>query len=176
MTKLWSERGVSLEQGLTDDETAYIEADYGFRFPPDLKALLQRAQPTSHGFIDWRNTGSAGLRGMLAEPMEGVLDDVRDGRLWLPDWGVRPDDAAMAHEAAQRWLHDAPTLIPFWGGIYIPDDPSIEGNPLFIVHRGDIVFIAETLYALATKTRAGRWFSAIDVPMRHIRFWSDIAS
>src|SRR5271165_238162 len=129
MMDLWHERGVTLDQGLSDEETASIEADYNFHFPADLKALLQAAQPTSHGFTDWRHTHSAGLRGLLAEPIEGVLDAVRDEAFWFPEWGEKPANLATALDVARQALHAAPTLIPFWGGIYIPDDPPDEGNP-----------------------------------------------
>ena len=173
---LWRERDVALDQGLSESELAYVETEYGFHFPPDHRALLKTAQPTSHDFIDWRHTASSGLRGLLTEPIEGVLDAVQGGRFWASQWGERPNDTTTAREVTRRELGAAPTLIPFWGGIYIPDDPSEGGNPLFSVYGEDIVFIAESLYALAKRSRSGSWFSDVPGPMRYIRLWSDIAS
>ena len=171
MLDLWRERGVTLEEGLSDMEVANIETEYGFRFPPDLRAVLKEAQPTSHGFTDWRNTHSAGLRASSAEPVEGVLGAVRAGTFWFPQWGERPTDEVSALHVAQEGLQVAPTLIPFWGGIYIPDDPPEDGNPLFSVNDFDIVYIAESLYALAKRSRLGGWLSDTTGPMRDILLW-----
>lgn len=46
---------------------------------------------------------------------------------------------------AQGALTAAPMLIPVQGGVYIPDDPPEEGNPLFSVYGFDIIFAGETL-------------------------------
>jgi len=167
---------VTLEQGLSEDEITGIEADYGFRFPPDLRDVLTSAQPTSDGFTDWRNTHSAGLRGLLAEPIEGVLDAVHTRTFWFPQWGARPGELVTAREIARQGLRTAPTLIPFWGGIYIADDPMEEGNPLFYVYGEDIVFAAETLYALIRRSRSGGSLSEAPGPFRYISFWSDYAA
>ncbi len=81
--------------------------------------------------------------------------------------------AAIAQKVAREGPRDAPMLIPFWGGMYIPDDPCAEGNPLFAVYDSDIVLIAETLYALAKRGRSA-WAPGEELgPWRYVPLWTD---
>lgn len=62
------ERNIAFAPGLTDREVARTEALYGFRFPPDLRQLLQYALPISEGFVDWRNAKEEELGWRVEEP------------------------------------------------------------------------------------------------------------
>ena len=48
------DRGVEFATGLTASQIATAEAEYGFRFPADLRALLEHALPLGERFPDWR--------------------------------------------------------------------------------------------------------------------------
>jgi len=51
--------GVAVLPGLSDAELARAEAEFGFAFPHDLRAVLGLGMPSGLGFPDWR--GRAGL-------------------------------------------------------------------------------------------------------------------
>ena len=68
-------RGVQLEPGLTDEEVERIENTFAFRFPPDLRALLQTALPVGAHFRDWRHAPQKELQERLNWPLEGMCFD-----------------------------------------------------------------------------------------------------
>ncbi len=43
-------KGVTSEEGLSDDEVHQVERNYELKFPPDLRAFLQFAIPVSESF------------------------------------------------------------------------------------------------------------------------------
>ena len=50
-----AKRGLSFAEGLSDAEVHSAEENYGFQFPPDLRAFLQTALPLgSPPFPNWR--------------------------------------------------------------------------------------------------------------------------
>jgi hypothetical protein len=49
-----AKRGLHFDEGLSDAEVRRAEENYGVRFPPDLRALLQTALPLSFPFPIWR--------------------------------------------------------------------------------------------------------------------------
>lgn len=63
------QHNIQLTKGLTNAEIAAIEKKYAFRFPPDLKALLQQFLPIGPSFPDWRK----GSKKMLHEAWYGRL-------------------------------------------------------------------------------------------------------
>ncbi|MCI21124.1 hypothetical protein A2U01_0042288, partial [Trifolium medium] len=65
--------GIQVQQGLSDAEFARIEAEFGFIFPPDLRAILTAGLPIGAGFPDWRATGTRlHLRASLDLPMAAI--------------------------------------------------------------------------------------------------------
>lgn len=176
IASLWGTQGIILDTGLSDEEVANIETEYHFCFPPDLRVLLMHVLPVSQGFTDWRRTHSAGLRGILAEPIEGMLDAVKTQGFWYPSWGDRPVDMVNAAALALRELVSAPCLIPVQGGVYLPDNPHEAGNPLFSVNNFDIIFAGETLYEYVMVSPLSKWPFAVTGATRYIQLWSDVAS
>src|SRR5688572_26160989 len=87
-----SRPAVMFEPGLTDAEIERVEATFGFRFPPDLRAFLQTALPRGEEFPDWRSGDETSLRAWLDAPAEGICFDVEHNDFWLPEWGSRPDE------------------------------------------------------------------------------------
>jgi hypothetical protein len=169
------EHGVLFEDGLTDEEIAGVEATYGFRFPPDLKALLQHALPMSTGFPNWRDGPEASLRERLAWPAEGLYFDVEHNVFWMEEWGSRPQDLSKALEIAAREVAKAPTLIPVYGHRYIAVEPHLAGNPVLSVYQTDIIYYGSDLahYFENEFLSPGRALPGYDA-VRKIRFWSQI--
>ena len=61
-TEYFGSLGIRLDEGLSDQEIGDAEDIYGFRFPPDLRELLQSGLPTGRGFVDWRNGSVEDIR------------------------------------------------------------------------------------------------------------------
>lgn len=132
------ERGTSFEMGLNDAEVANVEARFGFRFPPDLRAFLQTALPRGKGFPDWRAADDEALLDWLDLPRQGILFDVEHNGFWLSEWGPVPTTLAKARRIVSRLVKEAPVLIPICSHRMMPDDPNTAGNPVFSVHQTDI--------------------------------------
>jgi hypothetical protein len=138
-------KGVTIEPGLSDAEFDRIEASYGFRFPPDLRALLAAALPVSDQFPNWRHDNDEELRWRLDGPADGIAFDVEENDFWMEEWGQRPADDRGAVEVALARVAKAPVLVPIFGHRYLPTDPPTEGNPVFSVVQTDIIYAGTDL-------------------------------
>jgi hypothetical protein len=164
-------RGIDFDRGLTDREVQATEARFGFRFPEDLRALLQIALPKGRGFPDWRSGNESFLGEWLATPREGVLFDIEHNGFWLEEWGEPPGTLDEAKGIASRLIAQAPRLVPVYVHRMIPDDPHDAGNPVFSVHQTDIIYYGFDLADyLRHEFRLGErepWPERV----RSIRFW-----
>ncbi|KAL4582288.1 hypothetical protein LXL04_006834 [Taraxacum kok-saghyz] len=132
--------GVIVQQGLSDKEFARAEAEFGFAFPPDLKAVLSAGLPVGPGFPDWRSAGSARqqLRATLDLPIAAISFHIARNAVWSKSWGVRPSEPEKAMKIARNALKRAPLLVPVFNHCYIPCNPSLAGNPIFYVDENQI--------------------------------------
>ncbi|WJX89646.1 hypothetical protein P8452_71625 [Trifolium repens] len=131
--------GIQVQQGLSDVELARIEAEFGFLFPPDLRAILASGIPIGAGFPDWRATGARlHLRALLDLPMAAISFQIARNTLWARCWGPKPTDPEKALRVARNALKKAPLLIPIFNHCYIPCNPSLAGNPIFYVDENRI--------------------------------------
>ena len=173
IASLLQEKGVTLEPGLTDDEVAQVEGKYGFRFPPDLRSLLQLALPVSEGFPDWRNGDEASLRARLDWPADGICFDIEHNTFWFDDWGHKPATIEEAQRIARQEVAKASKLIPVYGHRYIPDEPHLPGNPIFSVYQTDIIYYVRDLVDYFDNEFSPEARVPDSVP-RTIRFWDDL--
>ncbi|CAL5372946.1 unnamed protein product [Camellia sinensis] len=127
--------GIQVQTGLSDAEFARAEAEFGFPFPPDLKAVLSAGLPVGPGFPDWRSGGSARLhlRASINLPIAAISFHIARNALWSKSWGPRPSDPEKALKIARNSIKKAPLLIPIFNHCYIPCNPSLAGNPIFFV-------------------------------------------
>lgn len=130
---------VEFVAGLTDAEVAAVESNFSFRFPPDLRDLLQVALPTGPGFPNWRSGDEQALREWFDLPREGITFDVEHNRFWLEEWGPRPASVQEALKMARELVAAAPRLIPIYSHRMMPAEPHMAGNPVFSVHQTDII-------------------------------------
>ncbi len=168
---------VEFGPGLSESEVERIETTFGFRFPPDLCALLQTGLPIGEGFPNWRSGNVESLRNLLAGPGEGVLWDIRNNDVWLSSWGPKPSSIDESEQIASKLIEEAPTLIPVFSHRMIPASAD-SGNPVFSVHQTDIIVYGHDLtdYLLSEFERPSPMNAEQpDVP-KHVEFWSDIVA
>lgn len=132
--------GVRVQSGLSESEFARAEAEFGFAFPPDLKAILSAGLPLGPGFPDWRSSGSSRLhlRASMNLPIAAISFHIARNALWSKSWGPRPSDPEKALRIARNALKRAPLLIPIFNHCYIPCNPCLAGNPIFYVDENRI--------------------------------------
>lgn len=171
-----SDRGIVVEDGLTEVEAKDAEYRFGFHFPPDLRALLQTGLPVGDRFPDWRDGDESRLRGDLAWPLEGMRFDIQHNAFWLSGWGPRPGSLEDAFQLATQAVAKAPPLVPIYGHRYIPTDPARAGNPVFSVYQTDIITSGKDLLSYFSHEFHGvaRWHTP-PLDVRLIRFWSELA-
>ncbi|KAH7847141.1 hypothetical protein Vadar_022431 [Vaccinium darrowii] len=131
--------GVQIQPGLSDAEFARAEAEFGFAFPPDLRAILAAGLPVGPGFPDWRS-GSARLqlRSSIDLPVAAVSLNIARNSLRSKSFGFRPDNPVKALKIARNEIKRAPPLIPIFSHCYIPSNPSLAGNPIFYIDENRI--------------------------------------
>ncbi|GAU17356.1 hypothetical protein TSUD_232320 [Trifolium subterraneum] len=131
--------GVEVQPGLSDAEFARAEAEFGFVFPPDLRAILAAGMPIGPGFPDWRSNGARlRLRASLDLPIAAISFQIARNAFWSKSWGLRPSEPEKALRVARNALKKAPLLIPIFNHCYIPSNPSLAGNPIFYVDENRI--------------------------------------
>ncbi|CAA7401594.1 unnamed protein product [Spirodela intermedia] len=142
--------GVEVLPGLSDAEFARTEAEFGFLFPPDLRAVLSLGLPVGPGFPDWRSPPPQGthqhhqqsrlrLRASLDLPIAAISIQIARHSFWPKSWGIRPPEPERALRRARAALQRAPLLIPLFDRCYIPCNPCLAGNPVFFVDESRIL-------------------------------------
>ncbi|KAE8671608.1 putative zeaxanthin epoxidase [Hibiscus syriacus] len=166
--------GFQVHPGLSDAETTRVEAEFGFVFPPDLRAILSAGLPVAPGFPDWRSAGARlHLRASLDLPIAAISFQIARNTFWSKSWGPRPSDPEKALRVARNALKRAPLLIPIFNHCYIPCNPCLAGNPIFFIDEnrrsvGEKSAGSSTNFSgrsLVTCSRTPRW----------VEFWSDAA-
>ncbi|KAF8377544.1 hypothetical protein HHK36_030926 [Tetracentron sinense] len=132
--------GITVQNGLSDAEFARAEAEFGFAFPPDLRAVLYAGLPVGPGFPDWRAASGARLHlhASFYLPIAAISLQVARKAFWPKSWGPRPSDPEKALRIARNALKRAPLLIPVYNHCYIPCNPHLAGNPVFFVDENRI--------------------------------------
>ena len=137
--------GLEVLPGLSDSEFARIEAEFGFRFPPDLRAVLSLGLPTGPGFPDWRPPTSPRrlrLRSSIDLPIAAISIQIARNAFWPKSWGIRPADSELALRRARAALRRAPPMIPLFERCYVPCSPNLAGNPVFFIDESMIICCA----------------------------------
>jgi hypothetical protein len=189
----------ALADGLREDELTSIEASYGFRFPPDLRAFLGKRPPISQydrASLTLRLAEAEAGEKLAAEDQVLPPEDERWG--WI-DWrGIRTeiesllaapfDGLASVFQTTEYWLPQwgerpaaledrmqflskAPVLIPLAGQHYMAAEPCEPGNPIFSIGGIDMIVAG---CDLDDYLAGGPRSIATKGAARHIRFWSDV--
>lgn len=180
-----------IEPGLTDEEFARIEGEFGFEFADDHRAFLAVGLPVSVAFVDppgvistwrepwpdWRGGDREALRDRLDRPVHGVLFDVEHNGFWHESWGPRPDNPGDALARARAALADVPVLVPVFGHRFLPSGHGSFGHPVLSVWQTDIVYygldLADWVHREFGGSAPGRSDEAGD-PQANAPFWRDL--
>lgn len=176
LIKLLRQNDVVLAEGLTNAEVSRVESIFTFRFPPDLRELLQYALPVSPRFPDWRNESGTSLKDRLDWPADGICFDIENNDFWWEEWGPKPLDTPSALNVARQAIAKAPVLIPIYSHRYIPSEPSLSGNPIFSVYQTDIIYYGKDIpnYFANEFSPKGEHHSLKYADVQSFRFWSQL--
>jgi hypothetical protein len=129
---------VVIERGMSDDEFARVETDFGFEFADDHRAFLAAGLPVDASWPNWRGEGRRSLAKRLQLPADGVLFAVEWGGFWGDGWGQRPSRMKDALRTARYQLARVPQLIPVYSHHYLPAGRGSFGHPVLSVVRTDV--------------------------------------
>lgn len=167
--------------GLSDTEVERVESSHGFKFPPDLREILQYRLPLDRQsrkrmlWPNWRSEDRDEIQDRLDSPLHGVLFDVEHNGFWLDNWGERPSSLLDAFEIATQQIRNAPMMIPIRGHRFLPADPCVEGNPFFSIHQTDIIYYGYDLASYFNNDCAVRFPRSVrTLKARYIDFWTDL--
>jgi hypothetical protein len=167
--------------GFSNSDLERAQERYQLRFPPDLRELLLDRSPV--GGYDW-STDDPKIRKMLDWPLDALIWDVDNGTWWL-DWGDRPESSQERLEIVRSVVARAPRLIPVYSHRFIPETPSVSGNPIFSMHGFDTIYYGGNLseyfanefggvHLLNGKNPADHTLEDT-LALRQIPFWSNLA-
>eukprot|EP00929_Paragymnodinium_shiwhaense_P054960 TRINITY_DN27555_c0_g1_i1.p1 TRINITY_DN27555_c0_g1~~TRINITY_DN27555_c0_g1_i1.p1 ORF type:complete len:274 (+),score=49.51 TRINITY_DN27555_c0_g1_i1:85-906(+) len=149
--------------GIITEEFEAVEAKYGFRFPPDLKAFLRVGMPK--GWHNWHALASDEIPlGFHGDTVSFVLD-----------WHATPEEEEH-REAARNH-----PLIPIVGHRMIPSIPCQAGLPVFSMHQcSDNIVDGENFWVWLEReskktlsTIPADW-KARSISCDKVPFWSDL--
>ena len=174
---------VRLETGLSERELSRAEEIYDFRFPPDLRALLGAALPSSLSedkdnsrFPNWRDVPNDYIQMRMEWGLDGVLFDVEMNDFWVESWNERPVDLGAALQIARREFAAVPKLIPVYGHRFLPCEPCKSGNPVFSVHQTDVIYYGSDLLEYFQNEFSDNYqLKGFGTTIHRIPFWSFLA-
>ena len=164
---------VTMTPGLTDDELARIEGEFGFEFADDHRAFLSAGLPVGESWPDWRDGPRRSLQQRLRLPVEGILFAVEWRDFWGAHWGDRPARMKDALRSANYHLARVPQLVPVQANHYLPGGRGTVGNPVLSVYQADVTCCGTDIFAYIERELRGvepdtsRSTAAV-------RFWSDL--
>jgi hypothetical protein len=161
------------EDGLSDGEVAEIESRYGFRFPPDLRALLQYCVPVAGQFPRWRGDPAV-LEKSLRRPLDELRFEVEHNGFWSEAWGARPSSDTTALQAYEAQTAEAPVLIPVYGRRYLPARPCEAANPVFTLDGASLTYAGLDLVDYFKREFHVPFIESTVTEPREIDFWSGL--
>lgn len=169
-----SRSGVSTDHGLTADELAAVQAEFGIRFNVDHAAFLSAGVPVSEGWPDWRHGDRAQLRKWLDWPIDGVIWDVLNNDFWPRSWGRRPLRATAREAAARDQLGSIATLIPVYSHRFAPSADAAHGAPIFSVYQTDVIVYGDN-FVDYLQHEGGVENRPRPETIWRVQFWSELA-
>lgn len=165
---------VPMTPGLTADELARIEGEFGFEFADDHRGFLSAGLPLGDGWPDWRSAPRRALQLQLKLPGEGILFAVEWRGFWAEVWGARPPKLKDALRSANYHLARVPQLVPLHANRYLPAGRGGIGLPVLSVYQSDVTCCGTDLSDYVEREFSAVAPGAAPVPTSAVRFWSDL--
>ncbi|WP_059021040.1 hypothetical protein [Mycobacterium sp. M26] len=159
--------------GLSDDEVAGIEAEFGVEFADEHRAFLSAGLPVGDSWPDWRDAPRRSLQQRLQLPADGILFAVEWRDFWGAGWGVRPARMKDALRSARYHLERAPRLIPVHANCYLPAGRGSGAQPVLSVYQADVTCCGADLLAYIESTFGD---GASSGEAGAVPFWSELIS
>ncbi|AQT80930.1 hypothetical protein B1R94_19200 [Mycolicibacterium litorale] len=164
---------VMLTPGLSADELARIEDEFGFAFADDHRTFLSAGLPVGDGWPDWRSAPRRTLHLQLRLPAEGILFAVEWRGFWSDAWGVRPQKGKDALRSANYHLARVPQLVPLHANRFLPAGRGSWGRPVLSVYQSQVICCGADLPDYVER-EFGVAPEAAPAPTSSVRFWSDL--
>ena len=156
---------VTMTQGLSDNELARIESEFGFEFADDHRSFLSAGLPVGDAWPDWRSAPRRSLQQRMQLPVEGILFAVEWREFWGAGWGVRPARMKDALRSANYHLARVPRLVPVHSNHYLPAGRGTVGHPVLSVYQTDINSCGTDIFGFVGGSGASGLISTVP-------FWS----
>ncbi|WP_431239452.1 SMI1/KNR4 family protein [Mycolicibacterium aichiense] len=153
--------------GLSDEELARIEGEFGFEFADDHRAFLSSTLPVGDSWPDWRCAPRRSLHQRLRLPIDGILFAVEWRDFWGSDWGERPARMKDALRSANYHLARVPQLVPLHANHYLPAGRRASGHPVLSIYQTDVSCCAADVFDYANPDPARKSVSTVP-------FWSGL--
>jgi len=163
---------VTMTPGLTADELAHIEGEFGLEFAHDHRSFLSSGLPVGDAWPDWRSAPRRSLQLQLRLPADGILFAVEWRDFWFPEWGVRPARMKDALRSANYHLARVPQLVPVHSNHYLPASRGTSGHPVLSVYQADVTCCGTDLFDYIEREFAG--VEPNSVPTSTLPFWSEL--
>ncbi|SDE20704.1 hypothetical protein [Glycomyces harbinensis] len=165
--------------GLTDDELADVESEFGFEFGDDHRAFLAAGLPLGAlgeegHWPNWRYGDPDALRARLAWPVNGVLFDVEQGTFWYDAWGPRPTETEAAVAEAREHLARVPVMVPIYSHRYLPAGRENWGHPILSMYQTDIIVYGADLVDYVENEFGRTRHHLTGDPQATVEFWKDL--
>jgi hypothetical protein len=165
---------VTVQRGMSDDEFARVENDFGFEFADDHRSFLAAGLPVGALWPDWRGEGRRSLTKRLQLPIEGILFAVEWDGYWHGSWGQRPARMKDALRSARYHLERVPRLIPVYSHTYLTGGHGAFRRPVLSVVRTAVTVRGTDLADYIHREFGDGTGDPADGPT--VDFWSDLAS
>jgi len=163
---------VTMTAGLTEDELAGIEGEFGFEFADDHRSFLSAGLPVGDAWPDWRSAPRRSLQQRLRLPPDGILFAVEWREFWGADWGARPARMKDALRSANYHLARVPQLLPLHANHFLPGGRGTSGQPVLSVYQSDVTYCGADLLDYIEREFAR--VESDSTPASTVRFWSDL--
>jgi hypothetical protein len=164
----------TMAPGLTDDELAGIEDEFGFEFADDHRSFLSSGLPIGEPWPDWRDAPRRSLQQRLRLPAEGILFAVEWREFWGAEWGARPARMKDALRSANYYLARVPQLVPVHSNRYLPAGRGSHGHPVLSVYQTDVNSCGADIFAYIEREFGHAEASPSQPPTPTVDFWSDL--
>jgi hypothetical protein len=162
---------------LSPAEIASIEAQLGFRLPPDFAYLLQHLRDPGRVFFPWSDFRKQDYDDSIRWILEGIEFDIDRNSFWMDRWGKRPPMLSAALDVARKDFETWPRLLPISGHRFLAAEPCSPGNPVFSIVQTDIIYYGADLahYLVNEFVDHDRAQHTRAQEIRKIRIWSYLA-